>query len=400
MCASPLSLLRAGPPPPKVALLPDAMFFTRAVPISAGATASEAASQVELALEAVAPFPLAQLYYGWFWVPGTESAFVFAAYRRRFTTDQAAEWSDAELVLPSFGAVLGAKVEPATTVILNSVEGVTAVHWADAPVPAKVLFIPLEPEATDEDRARVRDELIRTIGGSKTVVDLATPVAADSADSDSEVVFRSGDFVSHVPAVTAASLDVRDKGELAALRNARKRDVLLWRIVVGSFVGLLLLVVGELALVGGRQWQKVRVKEYTLQKPTVDKITSLHELANRIDEIATKRLLPIEMVEAAAAVKPADVTFTRAIADRSRGLNTLVVSATTANGAQINVYEAALRALPTVESAIATIEKMSNDRTNFYITVTFKADALKPHQLAPSTPPPAAPTTTPAPPSP
>src|SRR5687768_15593209 len=114
MCASPFRFLRAGPPPQKVTLLSDAMFFTRSVPVTAGATASEAATQVELALEAVAPFPLAQLYYAWFWLPGSERALVFAAYRRRFTSDQIADWDGAELVLPAFGAVLGATVEPST----------------------------------------------------------------------------------------------------------------------------------------------------------------------------------------------------------------------------------------------------------------------------------------------
>lgn len=379
-------MLRAGPPPPKVALLPDAMFFTRAVPIAPGAAPAEAASQVELALEAVSPFPLTQLYYGWFWVPGAESAFVFAAYRRRFTTDQASEWGDAELVLPSFGAVLGAKVEPATTVLLTGTEGITAVHWAAGPVPAKVLFAPVEPEATDEDRERVREELLRNIGGSKTVVDLAAPVAPDAAASDRDVVFRSGDFVAEVPAATAASLDVRDKAELAALRNARKRDVILWRVVIGLVAGILLLGLGELALVGGRQWQTLRNKEYAAKKPLVDKVMSLHELANRIDDIATKRLLPIEMVTAAAIAKPGDVTFSSAQTERSRGLYTLVVRAYTMNSAQVNAYESALRALPTVESATATIERMSNDRTNFVMTIVFKSDALKPGGVAPAAP--------------
>src|SRR5438128_8763264 len=97
--------LRAGPPPPKVALLPDALFFSRAVAITHGATPAEAAAQIELALEGISPFPLAQLFYGWFWVPGAEHAFVSASYRRRFTTDQAATWSDAELVLPAFAAL-------------------------------------------------------------------------------------------------------------------------------------------------------------------------------------------------------------------------------------------------------------------------------------------------------
>jgi hypothetical protein len=69
MCASPLNFLRKGPPPPNVVLLPDALFFTRAIPVSAGASATEALSQVELALETISPFPLAQLYYGAYWVP-------------------------------------------------------------------------------------------------------------------------------------------------------------------------------------------------------------------------------------------------------------------------------------------------------------------------------------------
>src|SRR4051812_6492829 len=124
-----LDTLRAGPPPPKIALLPDALFFTRAVPIAAGATAATAAAEVELALEAVSPFPLTQLYYGWFWTPGAERAFVFAAYRRRFTSEQTATWQGAELVLPIFASVLGANVEPATTILLASPEGLTAVHW-------------------------------------------------------------------------------------------------------------------------------------------------------------------------------------------------------------------------------------------------------------------------------
>ena len=112
-----LATLRAGPPPPKVALLPDGLFFTRALPVAAGATSAEAAAQVELALEALSPFPIAQLFYGYFWTPGSETAFAFAAYRRRFTSDQIAAWTGAELVLPAFAALLGAAVKPATTVI-------------------------------------------------------------------------------------------------------------------------------------------------------------------------------------------------------------------------------------------------------------------------------------------
>ena len=145
---SPLRFLRAGPPPPNVVLLPDALFFTRVVAVSEGATAAAAAAEIELALEAVSPFPLAQLYYGWFWKPGARHALLFAAYRRRFTAEQTAAWAEAELVLPTFAALAGAEVPGATTIVLTAPEGLTAVHWETPGVPSQVKFLPLAPEAT------------------------------------------------------------------------------------------------------------------------------------------------------------------------------------------------------------------------------------------------------------
>lgn len=380
MCASPLKLLRAGPPPPKVALLPDALFFTRAVPIAAGATAAEATQQVELALEAVSPFPLAQLYYGWFWQPGAEHAFVFAAYRRRFTSDQTSEWAGAELVLPASVALFGAEVQPATTVVLHAPEGMTAIHWETAGVPTRVLFRPLDPEASDEERDRLRNELVSAMGGSKTVVDVAALPAPEPVATDREIVFRAGDFVSRLPAPVAASLDVRDKGELLALRNARKRDVVLWRTALAAAASLLLLLFLEFSLVGGGMWQKVRIAQLNGRKPVVDKIKASDDMANRIDALVNNRLLPLEMVTVLVgtdtARKPADITFTKVETRPASGLYTLFIDAQTTNTALIPAYVSQIRALPEVLEAKEFLLTGQGDR--FQMTITFKPDQLKP----------------------
>lgn len=377
-----IETLRAGPPPPKVALLPDALFFTRALSIASGATTADAAAQVELALEAISPFPLAQLYYGWFWTPGTERAFVFASYRRRFTSEQAATWQGAELVLPSFAAVLGAVVEPATTLILASPDGLTAVHWDAGPVPAQVLCRPLAPEATEDDRARVRDELIRSLGGSKSVIDLAAPPAADPALTDREIVFRSGDFVSRLPAAAAAALDVRDKDELATLRRARRRDLILWRVALGCAAALALLAAGEIARLGGLQWQKVRLAKLNGQRPRVETIMASNALAIHIDDLATKRLLPMEMLTivmgANRELLPPDMIFTRVQADTSKGLYTLNVDGQTNNAGQISLYQSALEKLPACEKVDMQPTGTRGDLTTFRLVVTFKPDAVKP----------------------
>jgi hypothetical protein len=381
---SPFRFLRAGPPPPKVAILSDALFFTRSVPVTTGSTPAQAAAELELVLEGISPFPLAQLYYGWFWAPGSERALVFASYRRRFTSEQTADWEQAELVLPAFAAVLGAKVEAATTMVLNAPEGLTAVHWADPALAEKIVFRPIALEATEEDRARVRDELLREIGGSRKVIDLESPLAPDSSASDGEIVFRGGDLVSRLPVSVAAALDVRDKAELAALRNARRRDVMLWRVALGSVAALLLLGIGEFALTGGHAWQGVRLRQYTAQKPLVDKITSVHELTNRIEDLATKRLLPLEMVTQVVGENnermPADIQFTRVHAEAATlGLYTLRIDGTTNNAPQVNAYEATLKNLSSVQSADARFTQVSGARANFTITVTFKPGVLNPH---------------------
>lgn len=380
--ASPLSFLRSGPPPPKVALLPDALFFTRAVAIAPGTTPAGATAAIELALEALSPFPLSQLYYGWFWVPGAEQALAFAAYRRRFTSEQTATWDGAELVMPTFVALLGADVEPATTILLASPEGLTGIHWTTPPVPARVVFRPVPAGATAEERAAVRDELLRLFEGSKTVIELESPPVPEAARSDREMVFRSDEFESRLPAAARLAVDVRDKVELAALRASRRRDVTLWRVAIGCAAALLLLGVGELALVGARAWEKVRLRQYAGQKPVVDKITSVHELAHRIEELATKRLLPLEMVTQLVGENnerlPADIQFTRVQADTARGLYTVFVEGRTSNPTQVNAYEAVLKKLPACESAEAKFSQLSGDRATFTLTVTFKPGALRP----------------------
>lgn len=371
--------------------MPDALFFSRVIPIAAGASAADAKAQIELALEAVSPFPLAQLYYGWCWTPGSERAFLYAAYRRRFTAEQVAGWGDAELVMPISAALLGAPVEPATTAVIATPENLTAVYWETPGLPAKIASRPLDPAATDEDRAKVRDDLVRAMGGSKAVVDFSSEPSAVPADSDREIVFHAGEWVSRLPASVAAALDVRDKDELAGLRAARKRDVVLWRVALGMAAALALLAFGELALLGGREWQKVRVAQLKAQAPAVQKIMTSQELANRIDDLVTKRLLPFEMLTALVGPKnerlPADIMFTRVQtlppSQSSAGLYTLIVEAQTNNPAQMTVYQSQLRSRPEeFEDVSVRLLQGQGDRSVYEIKVIFKPGALKPASSA------------------
>lgn len=375
-----LKSLQAGTTPPKVVLLPDALFFVRAVAITPGATPAEAAAQIELALETLSPFPPAQLYHGSYWLPGSERALVFAAYRRRFTTDQVSGWEGAELVIPAFAALLGSPVQPATAVIAPSAEGLTALYWENGPVPAKVRFSPLPPAATDEDRARLRDHLLREIGETRRVVDLTVPPAARPAGSDREFAFGAGDFSARLAGSVAAAADVRDRDELASLRRARARDVAIWRAFLAFAALLLLLGLGELALVGAGLWHKTRVAQAAAQRPLVEKIMTAQSISTRIRELSTRRLLPIEMILMVSARKPEAVTFLRTT---TSGLYTLSVEAKSTSPAAVSSYQTALAEQPFAEKVEVRDQRSRDNTMTFTLIVTFRPAALAPAATAP-----------------
>ena len=381
MCASPFSFLRNGPPPPRVALLPDALFFTREIPVAADATAASVATDVELVLEANAPFPLAQLYYGHYWVPGSAHALAFASYRRRFTVEQTDLWEGAEYVLPGFVAYLGAVPEPATTYLLTAPEGMTAIYWKGGPVPSDVLFRPLAPEATDEDKAKVRDELLKRFAGTRKTTDLISPPVTEPKTSDSEVSFSSGAFRSDLKEAVLAFCDVRDRAELAALRRARARDLVLWRVAVGCAAAFALLAVGELGLVGGGVWHKAQLLQLNAQKPVVDQIMTEQTLAHRIDDLSTKRRLPMEMLSIVADKKPSEIQFMRAT---TTDLYTLQVEAQTTNPGQIGGFQTALQQTPACEKVQVTNQQARNNVATFTLVVSFKPELLKPAPAAPA----------------
>lgn len=376
MTLSSPNFLQTGARAPKVVLLPDALFFARAFAVAAGTTAAQAAEQAELALEGISPFPPAQLYHGFFWAPGAERVLVFAAYRRRFTREQLAEWDGAALVLPVFAAMLGLEIKPATTMVIPSAEGLTAIHWDSGAVPTAVHFRPLPTEAADADRTRVRDELLRQFAGSRQVIELTTPSAAEAGGrGGDEFVFRSGEQVSRLGVTQAAAMDVRDKGELAALRRAQARDVTLWRVFIGSLAAILLMLLGWLALAGAGIWQRTREAKVTAQQPVVDQIMTAQNLASRIDELSTKRLLPLEMISIASEKKPPAIQFLRAT---TNGLYTLTVDAQTTSPADVAIFRSALGDQPACQTVEVRDQRTRDNLMTFTLVITFRPEALKP----------------------
>jgi hypothetical protein len=357
-----------------IILLPSDRFFVRTVPLAAEAAVGP---QVELALENLAPFPVGQLYYGYWLSPARDSALVFAAYRKRFTPDETAAWSGAAAVLPAFFALLGAP--PASPVIRVWTEAgsLTVAAWnGRQPQPVAVLTRQTAPSADAAQRAAVVAEIRGRTGLADTAVQEFSGTATVSRNRSRETFelkLPGGPGLS-LGAAELRTADVRDKEFLGGQRATQKRDLLLWRGFLAGAIGLAAMVVLEAGLLAGRLGLQ-RLKDAVQQQaPLAQKIETAQSLSVRIEEMTQRRLRPFEMLALINQNRPASISFVRTT---TTGLYSLEIEAQTANAADVSQYEAVLRAAPEL-AGIETRDLRSREgQTSFILTVTFKPDALR-----------------------
>ncbi len=360
----------------KVVLLPDHAFYVRVVPLAPGSGPAEVPGQVELALEAMSPFPVAHLCYGYFHRPGSARALVYAAYRRRFTVEDAAQWAEADAVLPAFAAWLGLPAAGPRALLVTGPDFLTVLGWEGAdPVPAVAVTRQLPPDASPEVRAAVRAEMIALLPGLPSPVEVPAPAGTRSRTGADDLEFAAGRLSSRFAAGELDALDVRDKDELAGRRREHTRDFYLWRAFQWCAAGLVLAAVLDLGLWGGRFWLRTRQAVAATQAPAVQNIETKHSLATRIEELSTRRLMPIRMLEIVNAKRPRSIQFLRTA---TKGLYVLEIDGQTNATPDVFNYQAALKDLPACDKVDLgqTIDR--GGTTRFTLTVTFKPDALRP----------------------
>ncbi|MEI6861058.1 MAG: hypothetical protein WCL04_02280 [Verrucomicrobiota bacterium] len=345
-----------APPTRLAALLPDGRFFLRIVEVESEGDAASVAEQVALALETLAPFPLAQLYHGHYWQPGSTRALVYAVYRKRFPAEETAAWSEAQIVLPAFTSLLIDPPAAGTTRVLTSPDAVTVFHWGDdALVPTHALIHPFPPEASESDRTAARDQLLRSLGTESTVEDWDYPVLRRVTDGG-DVTFASGGRELLVPADLAAALDVRDNEEIAERRSIQRRDILLWRVALGMAALILLCVCAEGALGFGRSKVEKLKALIAANKPKQSELENIEHNTKDADTVLSRHLYPLEMLTLAVSGGrlPNTVTITNVQAQIDpktlKSVLTLRATATTEQGgipaAEAQNYVSALKSMP------------------------------------------------------
>ncbi|MEZ5277723.1 MAG: hypothetical protein R3F07_15185 [Opitutaceae bacterium] len=182
------------------------------------------------------------------------------------------------------------------------------------------------------------------------------------------------DYVETVSFSDLWAMDIRDPEFLAGRKQAVRIDTFMWRGVLGVAVLLVILLAGEFLLVGGKISLGIIANLTTRRQGEVERIEERQKIVERLAEFDRSNLIPFEMLRAINTARPRTVYFTRAATE---GLSSLIIDAATKNVADVNQYEAALRATPEVLEVEVRNLKPRDDGTTFTLVVTFRPGAFE-----------------------
>lgn len=354
---------------------PADRFFMRFVPLAADLPAL---AQAELALEGLAPFPPAQLYWGCCVSPDRTSALVYAAHRRRFTAEEAAAWERADLTVPDLVPLLGAAPGKPTLLIQAGETRLSGAAWADnSPWPVAVHARDYAAAPTAENqaqfaaelaaKARLADAPVKTVTGTPRARRERENLIFELADAAGAVVAATT-----VPHADQDTLDVRDRAFLDKRRRDRSRGELVWRLFLAGGVAAALAVLLDLGAVTFKLLDRGLHARIEVQAPVVQKLETAHGLTSRIDELTHRRLRFFEMLSAINTPRPKSITFTRTA---TNGRNGLDIEASTGSADDVVAYETTLRAMPALEKVEVKDQRARDGVTTFGLTVAFKPEA-------------------------
>ena len=360
----------------EAAMLPGNRFFVRRLTVEG----DDVPGQVNLALEAISPFPLEQMLVGFVTSADGKQVLAYAAHRRRFTTEESFAWPEDCPVIPEFLALCGHRPAADGIVVHRSEERLTALAWkAGDELPAAIVVA----ELADADEAAIaREAAARADLAADTTVENLTG-ALSGAIVEGDLVLK-GEFEGAftIPKKGLDDSDIRDSDFLTERRKKERLNLILWN---SARVGAAVLVVSLLLDIAGIV---VGMRSHSLEeanearRPVVEDIEASQAITSRILELGVKRLLPMEMLALVNEKRPATVEFTNIHCEIKKAKDSAIakpmmtVDAKTPNAGDISDFLKAVQAMPEVEAATNSEPRVRETSTTFRVEITFKQAVL------------------------
>ena len=324
-------------PLPDVLVLPAEYFFIEKVEVPAALGPSELADFAELSMEAVSPFPLDQLRWGFSSAPDGQHLLIYAALKDRLKLAGHAELESYTWVLPDFTTLNGARFTRDTEIVLEGEHYTTSFLLpSGGGSPENIRSL---PAGTDPPRSAGQSIHLKLLPVELSEQGLPTFKFETFGEAPADGLWSPLE----PDEASLWNADIRPSNFKAVERSARRTTSLVTRIMGYAAIFAIALIVLEGLVFAGDLWLGTRTAKIDEQASSVRRIEDKHSLLNKLDQVAQNELRPIAMLTAANEIRIAlgktGIEYDETIIERSNRL-TIEGKANTIN--ELNVYTKSL----------------------------------------------------------
>ncbi|MDQ8193375.1 hypothetical protein QEH59_02995 [Coraliomargarita sp. SDUM461004] len=383
-------------PPAEVLLLPAEYFFVESVVVPPALAPNELADFAELSMEAIAPFPLEQLRWGFLSAPDGQSLLIYAALQDRLKRAGHGDLENYTWVLPDFAALHGARFNCDTQVTLQGEPFNTTFLLASGEsIPQAVRSLACNTTANSTSPVNKAPEPGTTPKESQLQSICLRLLPIELSDKGAPV-FRfetigttptNGHWSPLEPSeATLWQADIRPAEYKNLERNTRRTASLVTHIIGYAACFALFLVLLEALLFGGQYWLSTREATIEAQTTNVRRIEDKQSLMNKLEQVAQNELRPIAILRAANLIREAlgntGIEYDETVIEGNNRI-TIEGKANTIN--ELNAYTDALSKSGTFKlvEAPKSLKRAGQTKVTFTVTLDYTHSEAPP-QLAPS----------------
>ena len=353
-------------PLPDVLVLPAEYFFIEKVEVPTALAPAELADFAELSMEAVSPFPLDQLRWGFLIAPDGQHLLIYAALKERLKLEGHTELESYTWVLPDFTTLQGARFTRDTEVVLEGEHYTTSFLLPSGEAsPENIRSLPAGSDTPHSKGQSIHLKLLTVELSEQSIPTFKFETIGESPADGLWSPLEPDE-------ASLWNADIRPSSFKTVERSARRTTSLVTRTMGYAAIFAIVLVVFEGLLFLGDFWLGTRTTKIDEQATPVRRIEDKQSLLNKLDQVAQNELRPIAMLTAANEVRTAlgttGIEYDETIIDSSNRL-TIEGKANTIN--ELNLYTKSLRQSGKFQLAEDPKYITRDSKTTFTVTLDY-----------------------------
>jgi len=353
-------------PLPDVLVLPAEYFFIEKVEVPTALAPAELTDFAELSMEAVSPFPLDQLRWGFLIAPDSQHLLIYAALKERLKLAGHTELETYTWVLPDFTTLQGARFTRDTEVVLEGEHYTTSFLLPSGEAsPENIRSLPAGSDTPHSKGQSIHLKLLTVELSEQSIPTFKFETIGESPADGLWSPLEPDE-------ASLWNADIRPSSFKTVERSARRTTSLVTRIMGYAAIFAIVLIVFEGLLFLGDFWLGTRTAKIDEQATPVRRIEDKQSLLNKLDQVAQNELRPIAMLTAANEVRTAlgttGIEYDETIIDSSNRL-TIEGKANTIN--ELNLYTKSLRQSGKFQLAEDPKYITRDSKTTFTVTLDY-----------------------------